>query len=480
MPVSARLGELLVAAKVATVEDIDAALERQLAQGGRLGDNLIELGVIDRARLESFLRRLPPEPATIADTGIPDADLVDLLMKNIYVSRIETVDQFADSIKLPHHIVADLTRALVVRHRLAAAEAQGPLDPATIRYHLTDEGNHYATEALKKCRYTGPAPVSLDAFVDRIQRQKVTNELVEMESVLAAFDDLIVADSFIERLGPALNSGRSILLYGPPGNGKTSVALRLQLVFSDVIYVPYAVMIEGQIMRVYDPRFHGLTPPALKRRPANPAAPAREPHDARWAPSRRPFIVTGGELTLDQLELAFDPATNVYEAPLQVKAQGGCFIIDDFGRQQASPVELLKRWLVPLEGKVDYLKLQGGKSFAMPFEALIIFSTNIPPEELMDPAILRRIPYKLKLGEPSPQQFCQILAKAAASANLELTDELVEAVLQRIGESKGTALAAYQPRFIVDQVLSACRFSRQPPHLEPRFIDYAIDNLRVV
>ncbi len=298
--------------------------------------------------------------------------------------------------------------------------------------------------------------------------------------MLGAFDDLIVTDSFIERLGPALNSGRSILLYGPPGNCKSSVALRLQLLFGDVIYVPHAVSIEGQIMRVYDPRFHGLTPPAPKRRPASPAEPAREPHDARWAPSRRPFIVTGGELTLDQLELGYDPATHVYEAPLQVKAQGGCFVIDDFGRQQVSPADLMKRWLVPLEGKVDYLKLQGGRSVALPFEALVIFSTNIRPEELMDPAILRRIPYKLKLGEPTPEQFRQILARAAASANLELTDELVEAVLRRIAESKGTALAAYQPRFIVDQVLSACRFSKQPPHLEPRFIDYAIDNLRVV
>lgn len=474
-----RLGDLLVAAKVATPKDIEIALERQVAHGGRLGDNLIELGVIDRAKLENFLRRLPPEPATIADTGIPEADLLDLLLKLIYIARIETIDQFVDAIKLPHHLVADLTRSLVVRHRLAAAGTQGPVDISATRYHLTEDGEHGAIEALKKSQYSGPAPVSIEAYTERVQLQKITNEAVEAESIRAAFRDLIIAESFIERLGPALNSGRAILLYGPPGNGKSSVALRLQKVFSDVIYVPYAVMIEGQIMRVYDPKFHFLPQVPDAKPQGKSAETRRELHDARWAPSCRPFVITGAELTLEMLDPAYNPTANFYEAPLHVKALGGCFIIDDFGRQQVSPTDLLKRWIVPLEGRVDYLKLNTGQSFALPFEEMVVFSTNIEPEDLMDPAFLRRIPYKLKVGEPTREQFRLILEAVLSGAKLELSDEMIEAVIRRITEAKGMRLAAYHPKFIVDQVLAACRFTKQPSHFEPRFIDYAIDNLRV-
>jgi hypothetical protein len=475
-----RLGNLLVAARLVSPEQIDAALERQSKKGGRLGENLVALGAIDKAKLDAFLTRLPAEPASLQEIGIPEGDLLELLMKVVYTGRPNTVDDFADAIKLPTHLVVELARTLVERHLLIARGAQGQSYDSAMRFTLSEEGSQFAAKALKKSQYTGPAPVTLEAFAARVEQQKITNEIVTASRMREAFKDIVISEVFIERLGPALNSGRAILLYGPPGNGKTSVALRLQKVFSDVIYVPYAVMVEGQIMRIFDPSLHSL--------PEIPGAAAlgeksilrREQHDARWVACRRPFIITGGELTLEMLDLSYNPSANFYEAPLHVKALGGCFIIDDFGRQLVSPTNLLNRWIVPLEGRVDYLKLQTGKSFSIPFEEMVIFSTNIEPEDLMDAAFLRRIPYKLKVGEPSGDEFRLILQAVTESAKLELSEDLCGRIVQGITEKKGMKLAAYHPKFIVDQVLAACRFGEQPPHFEPRFVDYALDNIKVV
>jgi hypothetical protein len=286
----------------------------------------------------------------------------------------------------------------------------------------------------------------------------------------------------IEKSGPALNAGRSMLLYGPPGNGKTSVALCFASVFDDVIYVPYSVMIEGQIMRVYDASVHSMLeqPPAVEEEENLFSFIRQEEYDTRWVPCRRPFVIAGGELTLEMLDLRYDPVANFYEAPLHVKALGGCFIIDDFGRQLVTPAHLLNRWIVPLESRVDYLKLHTGKSFTVPFEELVIFSTNIDPEDLMDPAFLRRLPYKIEVGAPSLELYRRIFDQECARGGLELSDDTFDFIVQKVTEEKGLELAAFQPKFITDQILATCRFMDQPPHFEPRFIDYAIDNLRVV
>jgi hypothetical protein len=474
-----RLGDLLIQAKLVTVEQVARALELQANHSGRLGDHLVATGAIAQKELDAFLHRMPAEPVDIAATRIDETDLLILLVKLIYAGRLESVRQFVDAIKLPYHIVYDLVRMAVDRQLLRTLGTHDSSNPLDMSYTFTEEGRRWAVDALQQSRYAGPAPVTIEEFTDQVNLQKITNELVTFERIHNAFGDLTFKDSIVEQSGPALNSGRAMLLYGPPGNGKTSMALSFASVFNDVIYVPYAVIVEGQIMRVYDPSFHNLLNSTPLSHEGAFSFIRREEYDARWVPCRRPFIITGGELTLEMLDLRFDATSNFYEAPLHVKALGGCFVIDDFGRQLVSPTSLLNRWIVPLESQVDYLKLHTGKSFAIPFEELVIFSTNLDPEDLMDPAFLRRLPYKIEVGAPSLEMFKRIFEKECERLGLQPSDEIFDSIVYKITEEKGLELAAYQPKFIVDQVVTTCRFMGQAPHFEPRFVDYAVDNLRV-
>ncbi|QNI32586.1 ATP-binding protein [Alloacidobacterium dinghuense] len=474
-----RLGDLLIGANLVTAEQVEKALDYQGQFGGKLGELLVETGALSQEKLEAFLYRMPTEPQSIAATGIHDSDLLTLLIKLIYAGRLETVRQFVEAIKLPYHIVLELIPMAIDRQLLRALGMRDTDNLVDMSYALTEEGRRRAQDALQQSRYSGPAPVTLGEFTEMVSRQKLTNETVTYPRIRKALGDLVFDSSMIEKAGPALNAGRSMLLYGPPGNGKTSVALSFSTVFDDVIYMPYAVMIEGQIMRVFDASVHTVLEPPVAREDNTFSFVRQEEYDTRWVPCKRPFVIAGGELTLEMLDLRYDAVANFYEAPLHVKALGGCFIIDDFGRQLVSPSNLLNRWIVPLESRVDYLKLHTGKSFTIPFEELIIFSTNIDPEDLMDPAFLRRLPYKIEVGAPTLDLYRQIFDKECECGGLVLSDEMFELIVLKITEEKGLELAAFQPKFITDQVLATCRFMDQLPHFEPRFIDYAIDNLRV-
>jgi len=474
-----RLGDLLIRAKLVTEQDVARALERLATHGGRLGENLVAIGALKQEVLEGFMHRTPREPADIKSTRLDDAELLSLLLKLIYIGRLQTIRQFADAIKLPYNIVIELVKMAVDRLYLQALGARHSDSLIDLAYMFTDIGRNFVIDSINRLHYVGPAPVTIEEFTDQVNLQKLTNELVTPEKIKAAITGLQFDERILEQCGPALNSGRAMLLYGPPGNGKTSVAQRFASVFSDVIYVPYSVMVEGQIIRVHDPSIHlPLDQTSIGDENAFSVVRAQS-YDARWVPCQRPFVVTGGELTLEMLDLRYDPTGHYYEAPLHVKALGGCMLIDDFGRQLVSPTNLLNRWIVPLESRVDFLKLHTGKTFSIPFEELVIFSTNLEPEDLMDPAFLRRLPYKIEVGAPTHGLYRKIFDSECKKQAIEMTDELFDLIVHKITVEKEMELAAYHPRFIVDQVVATCRFMREAPHFEPRFIDYAIDNLRV-
>jgi DNA polymerase III delta prime subunit len=470
------LGPLLVRAKLVTPDQMDEALQRQAGHGGRFGDHLVALGYISREALDAFIYKTPVEPETIEATGIDESELLGLLIKLIYTWRLESNREFADAIKLPANIVAKLVR-IAAERKLIYARGVRADNSAAMNYALTDDGRRWAADALQRTQYTGPAPVTLEDYIDRVNLQKITNEVVTFQRVRQNISDLAMENTLIEQAGPALNSGRAILLYGPPGNGKTTFALRLANVFTDMIYIPYAVVVEGQIIRVFDPSIH--IPIVNKDSNNGPSILRSETVDARWVACKRPFVVAGGELTLEMLDLRYDTTSKFYEAPLHMKALGGCFVIDDFGRQLVSPTTLLNRWIVPLESRIDYLKLHTGKSFSIPFDELVIFSTNLEPEDLMDPAFLRRLPYKIEIGAPSVELYKKIFTKECQNHGITLPDDVFDHIVYKIREEKQVDLACFQPRFLLEQIVGSCRFMEQPPTLEPRFLNYAIDNLRV-
>jgi hypothetical protein len=469
------IGDVLIAQGLVKPEDVEAALQLQKTQGGILGEHLIAMGKLSPADLERVMQSSPPSPKDLEETGLSVNDLLNLVSKAMY-NGAEMPSIIGGMLKLPQRVVQLVLEQAKERKMIDILGSSGSSVASELRYSLTEKGRQWAADAIQQNQYFGPAPVPLSAMVERIQRQRITNERVDNAAIEKAFGNLIVADEFIHRIGPAINSGRSILLYGPPGNGKTSVSERIGSLFSDTIYIPYCFEVEGQIIKVFDPGIHKR----IERGPETGnqrGTLRRQDFDLRWVPCRRPFIVTGGELTLEMLDLSFNSMAKFYEAPLHVKALGGIFTIDDFGRQLVSPEALLNRWIVPLESRVEYLKLHTGKSFSLPFDELVVFSTNLAPRDLMDPAFLRRIPYKLEIAGPTPDEYRKIFKLVAKAFEMDATDEIVDFVIHHLRVEHDFPLASYQPKFVIDQVRSACKFEGILPQFRLDLVKMALGNL---
>jgi hypothetical protein len=472
-----RLEEFLVAEGVIRPIDLARAAERSETRGGRIADNLLALKLVTPEQIDTALHSLPPAlPSSIENSGVSRSTLHALLLKAIYRGGVDSVPGLSETLRLPSHIVGTLVEEAIEHKLLKVTGAASRTAMPVLTYSLTAAGRVAAMEALEKNQYIGPAPVSLAAYTERAKRQTLSHARDEATRVKEALSDLVLPEAILDQVGPAIKAGRSILFYGPPGNGKSSIAKRIGRVFSDVIHVPHCIEVEGQIVKIFDPKVHeevaasgksGQTPVKLRS----------ENFDHRWVTCRRPVVITGGEFSLDMLELHLIEGANFYEAPLHIKAIGGTFVIDDFGRQIVQPKDLLNRWMIPLEEHVDYMKLHTGATFPVPFDALVLFCTNLAPSDLMDAAFLRRIPYKIRLGSPSMEQFGAILRREAAERHLELAPALFDWLIAEVQERRRFPLACYQPRFIVDHVVENCTYRGQVPAITEALIGRALDNL---
>jgi energy-coupling factor transporter ATP-binding protein EcfA2 len=471
-----KLGNILVAKGLVTVENINQAIEHQNANGGRLGDSIVALGLLTKEQIDKVLADAPQAPLSIADTGIDPVFLLELAVKGMYSENLETASQLAEAMKLSSGIVNLLLQEAKERKLVESlvSSAAGGGSMAEMRLTLTRAGREWAVDAMKRGQYFGPAPISIGDYQERIQQQRITNEHVTRQQLDEAFAGLVMTDRFVSRLGPAINSGNAILIYGPAGNGKTTVAEIVGKIFQNVIYVPYCVDIDGEVMKVFDPTVHQQVEDMPEQQGGSNLRRSRV--DLRWVPCYRPMVITGGELTIEMLDLKFNPVAKFYEAPLHIKALNGTFLIDDFGRQRAKPEDILNRWIVPLNSRVDYLTTHTGKSIKIPFDEIVIFSTNMHPDDLMDPAFQRRISYKLETVEPPEDLFRKVFDGMAKKIGLVLTDEIYNRVLDGVRNS-AAPLAYFQPKFIVEQVLASCKFEGIKPQFTLENVDDAMANL---
>jgi len=418
----------------------------------------------------------PSPPSSIAETGLDLEFLTDLLTKTIYRMGLTRASQMADALKVSGAIIDTLITVMTEKKLIETLGQRGASLTAEMQYQLTGQGREWALEALAQSEWVGPVPVPLESFHRQAKTQSIRGETLTRPMLQRAFSGLTLADALMEQVGPAVNSGQSMLLYGPPGNGKSSIAEAICAAYRDYVFIPHAITVDRQIISLFDPTVH--TPVKLNDQGAGSGLRADRRYDARYVPCKRPIVITGGELSLEMLDLAYSPVSRTYEAPMQLKAAGGILVVDDFGRQRQSPQEIVNRLIIPLEKNIDYLSLQTGRKFEVPFDALVILSTNIAPTQLVDDAALRRLRYKILVGPPNVETYIEIFTRTADRFGLELTEETLSFVLFELYEQEhGAEYHAFHPRFLIEQTLAICTYEGVAPELRHDFLRRAWKNL---
>ena len=418
----------------------------------------------------------PPPPKGLAEMRLPLVMMRDILLKTMFRKNLDMVTDLAGAICLPTSVTQELVDLARGQKLLEATGTLNANSGNEMGYQLTDAGKARALDALSQSEYFGAMPVPLDVYREQVKRQSIRNIMVTRQQLTSAMGHLILPDSLLDHLGPAVSAGRSILMYGPPGNGKSSISNGIRDALGDRVYVPRAIEYAGQVITVYDPIVHTevaaepMDPNALRK---------RRRFDERYVCCERPTVVTGGELSLSMLDLVYNPTARTYQAPLQLKSTGGIFIVDDLGRQAESPQALVNRWIVPLEESKDILALQSGEKFEVPFDTLVIFSTNFHPNEIFDQAALRRIFFKIKIDGPDQENFLKIFAMVARKKGMPLDEAALVHLLKTKYPTIDNVYANYQPVFLIDQMIAVCDFEGWPYRMTPDLIDRAWANMFV-
>jgi hypothetical protein len=415
----------------------------------------------------------PAPPETMAETGITEATVEQLIVKQLYFKGEAMGREIALSLGFKYSVIESLMDTLKRNHIISAKRSMGMGNISSV-FALSEAGRKLAQQYLEINSYAGAAPVSLAEYSELVRLQRLERGWLTKEALDAAYRHMVVSDEILNQIGPAVNSGKSFLIYGQPGNGKTFIAEALFNINTTPIYIPYAIECQGQIIQIYDPIYHQpLDHPVDSLSVLASAVESDYTYDKRYFRSKRPFITTGGELSLAQLDLSFNSSSRVYDAPFQLKANNGIYLIDDFGRQRVSPAEVLNRWIVPMERKIDYLNFQQGGKITVPFECFLVFSTNLNPDQLGDEAFLRRIQYKMFLGSPSEAEFAEIFEQFCRTQNLTFSGNLVGKFLTKYYRNGKKKMRRCHPRDVITHAVDIIRFENRPWELTEDVLDHA-------